>query len=212
MPIPRLTPANTLLLVIDIQEAFVGHVHDLDRIAANTGIIAEAAGVLGVPVIVTEHYPSGLGRTLAPVREGLPSGTPVFEKTRFSAFVPETMQAIQRLGRPNVLVCGLEAHVCVLQTALDLLAGGFQALHLTDAIGAGQPMQIAPAFRRMERAGALPTGTMSAIYEWMGDARHPAFKTCLSLVKRIRTETPEAAEATGLVNRASPVPSRSRGS
>lgn len=211
MPIPRLSPTNALLLVIDIQEAFVGHVHDLDRIAANAGIAAQAAGALGVPVIVTEHYPSGLGRTLPAVREGLPPGTPIFEKTRFSACVPDVVQAVQRLGRPNVLVCGLEAHVCVLQTALDLLAGGFQTFHLTDAIGAGQAAQIAPAFIRMERAGSLPSGTLSATYELLGDARHPAFKTCLSLVKRIRHEA-QPAEATGLLTRVSPVPSRSRGS
>jgi len=195
MPIPRLLPSNALLLVIDIQEAFVGHVPGLERIAHNAAIMAEAAGVLDVPVIVTEHYPSGLGRTLAPVREGLPAGTPIFEKTRFSACVTETHQAIQRLGRPNVLLCGIEAHVCILQTALDLLAAGFQTFHLTDAIGAGQPQQIAPAFRRMERAGSLPGGTMSAIYELMADARNPSFKTCLSLVKRIRAEEPEAVTA-----------------
>lgn len=208
MPIPRLAPSNALLLIIDIQEAFVGHIGELDRIATNAAIMSEAAGVLDVPVIVTEHAPGSLGRTLATVREGLPAGTPLFEKTRFSACVPETVQAIHRLGRPNVLLCGIEAHVCVLQTALDLLASGFQAFHLTDAIGASQPMQIAPAFRRMERAGSLPTGTLSAIYELMADARNPAFKPCLSLAKRIR---PEGSPLAGLVSPSPQAPSPGRG-
>jgi len=207
MPIPRLAPGNTLLLVIDIQEAFVGHVEDLDRIAINAGLMAQACGTLDVPVIVTEHYPSGLGRTLGLVREGLPKGTPIFEKTRFSAFVTETAQAVQRLGRPNVLLCGLEAQVCVMQSALDLLAAGFQAFHLTDAIGAGQPLQVAPAYRRMERAGAIPTGTLSAIYELMGDARHPSFKQCLSIAKRVR---PEGAMSQVLISPIPAAPSPSR--
>ncbi|MBX3355547.1 MAG: isochorismatase family protein [Phycisphaeraceae bacterium] len=210
MPIPRLSTSNCVLLVIDIQEAFVGHVHDYERISINAAIAAEASGLLGVPVIVTEHYPGGLGRTLELVRQGLPSGTPVFEKTRFSAAVPETLQAIQRLGRPNVLLCGIEAHVCVLQTALDLLAAGFQTFHLTDAIGAGQPFQVAPAFRRMERAGSIPSGVLSTIYEWLGDARNPAFKAALTLAKRIR---PEAANHDPAISRLPlPVPSPGRGS
>lgn len=202
MPIPRLDTNSALLLIVDIQEAFVGHVGEIDRIATNAGLMAEAAGVLGVPVVVTEHYPSGLGRTLESVRQGLPAGTPIFEKTRFSAVTPETAQAIHLLGRPHVLVCGLEAHVCVLQTALDLLAAGLQSFHLTDAIGAGQSMQIAPAFRRIERAGSIPTGTLSAIYELMADARNPNFKRCLAIAKRLRTETaPTAVVAAALSSR-----------
>jgi len=194
MPIPRLSSANAVLLVIDIQEAFHGHIADLDRVIANAAVMCRAAAELALPVIVTEHYPQGLGRTVAPVREALPSGTPIFEKTRFSAFVPEVANAIHRLGRPNALLCGLEAHVCVMQTALDLLASGVQSFHLTDAIGAGQPLQIPPAMRRIERAGSLPTGTLSAIYELMADARHPAFRACLALAKQVRPESPEVAD------------------
>ncbi len=188
MPIPRLSPSNTVLLVIDIQEAFAGHIDDLERVATNASILGRAARALSIPVIVTEHYPKGLGRTLAEVREALPAGTPTFEKTRFSAAVPEVNHALLRLGRPNVLLCGLEAHVCVMQSALDLLAAGIQSFHATDAIGAGQPMQIAPAFRRMERSGSVPTGTLAAIYEWLGDATHPAFRECLALAKMVRAE------------------------
>lgn len=188
MPIPRLTPSGSVLLLIDIQEAFHGHIDDFDRVKVNASILARAAGELAIPVIVTEHYTQGLGRTVAEVREALPPGTPIFEKTRFSAFIPEVSQSLQRLGRPNVVVAGIEAHGCVMQTALDLLASGIQAFHATDAIGAGQPMQIAPSMRRIERAGSVPTGTTAALYEWLADARNPAFRQCLALAKQVRAE------------------------
>lgn len=194
MPIPRLNPGNCVLLLIDLQEAFIGHIDDLDRVVTNAAVLARAAKELSIPVLVTEHYRQGLGPTLHAIREALPPGTPIFEKTRFSAFIPEVAQSIQRLGRPNVLLCGIEAHVCVMQTALDLLAHGIQAFHATDAIGAGQPLQIAPALRRIERAGSLPTGVLSAIYELMGDARHPAFRACLALAKQIRPERPSETD------------------
>jgi hypothetical protein len=87
-----------------------------------------------------------------------------------------------------VLVCGVEAHVCVLQSVLDLVAAGWTVFYATDAISSGQVDQVAPAFRRMERAGALPTGTLGAMYELMGDAAHPAFKDILALAKQVQKE------------------------
>lgn len=188
MPIPRLTPTNTVLMVVDIQEAFHGHIDDFERVKVNASILCRAARELSVPVVVTEHYPQGLGRSVPELRESLPPGTPVFEKVKFSAMVPEVSQALLRLGRPNVLLCGIEAHVCVMQTSLDLLASGIQSFHATDAISAGQPQQIGPALRRIERAGSMPTGCLASIYELMGDARHPAFRSCLALAKQVRAE------------------------
>ncbi|MBM4112345.1 MAG: isochorismatase family protein [Phycisphaerae bacterium] len=207
MPIPRLTPAGCVLLVIDLQDAFHDHIDDFERVVVNASILCQAARTLAIPVIATEQNPQGLGRTVAAVRDSLPPGTPIFEKSKFSAFVPEVSQALHRLGRPQVVLCGIEAHVCVLQSGLDLLAAGIQCFHATDAIGAGQPMQIAPAFRRLERAGSIPTGTLSCLYELVADARHPSFRECLALAKRIRAE--RCDEKAGLRPPAAPIsPSR----
>jgi nicotinamidase-related amidase len=86
-------------------------------------------------------------------------------------------------------VCGVEAHVCVLQTVLDLVGAGWTVFHATDAISAGQPDQVAPAFRRMERAGALPSGTLGAMYELVSDAADPRFRDILALAKQVGKES-----------------------
>ena len=92
-------------------------------------------------------------------------------------------------GAVDVLVCGVEAHVCVLQTVLDLAGAGWTVFHATDAISAGQPDQVAPAFRRMERAGALPSGTLGAMYELVADAADPRFRDILALAKQVAKES-----------------------
>jgi nicotinamidase-related amidase len=185
MALPRLSPDSTVLLVVDVQERLMPTIDAAARVEANCAILARAAGVLGMPVVCTEQYVKGLGHTAPHVRGALPSGAKVFEKTRFSALTPEVRAHLVSLHRPNVLVCGVEAHVCVLQTVLDLAAASWHPFHATDAISAGQPDQVAPAFRRMERAGSLPTGTLGAMYELMGDAGHPAFREILTLAKLV---------------------------
>lgn len=186
MPIPRLHPASTVLLVVDIQERFATTVERFDRVVENGAILARMAGHLGIPVVVTEQYPARLGATVAAVKEALPPGSHCLEKTRFSSLVPQVAALLASAHRANVLVCGIEAHVCVLQTVLDLVAAGYQAFHVTDAISASQLGQVEPAFRRMERAGSLPTGVLSCMYELLGDSTNPAFKRCLDLAKAIR--------------------------
>mgnify|MGYP003327741945 FL=1 len=158
------------------------------RVEVTLAPVRPAAGVLGIPVICTEQYVKGLGHTVPEVRDALPAGAFVAEKTRFSALVDPVRSHLRSLHRPHVLVCGVEAHVCVLQSVLDLVGAGWTVFHATDAISAGQSDQVAPAFRRMERAGALPTGTLGAMYEWMADAAHPSFRDVLAIAKQVRKE------------------------
>lgn len=186
MPIPRLRLEDTVLLVVDIQSRFASSIHGWEALVTNAAILVRAAAALEVPVIVTEQNPKGLGHTVPEIAAALPAGAPTFTKTRFSSITPEVHAALGSLHRGSVLVVGIEAHVCVMQTTLDLLAGGRQAFLCTDCISAGQAGQIDPALRRMERAGAVPTGALSAIYELLGDAAHPRFKTCLEMVKGLR--------------------------
>ena len=186
MPIPRLRAADTVLLVIDVQERLLPTISERERLVANAALLLEAAAILGVPAAVTEQYPRGLGRTSPEVLAAAAPGTPLVAKTRFSAVVPEIEAWLAAAAARTVLVCGIEAHVCVLQTALDLRAGGEEMFFATDAISAGQVGAGPPAFRRMEAAGAVPTGVLSALYEWMGDKEHPAFPRALDVAKRVR--------------------------
>jgi len=187
MAIPRLKTDDTLLLVVDVQGRLMPTLPDPDALIAHSAILLQAANALELPAVVTEQYPQGLGATVPEVAEHIGADTPVFEKTRFSAITPEVDWHIRKTGQDTVLVCGIEAHICVLQTVLDLRAAGRDVFFCTDAISAGQSSQIPHAFRRMEAAGAVPTGILSALYELMADKQHEAFKRCLDLAKAVRT-------------------------
>lgn len=187
MPIARLKPETTCLLLIDVQERLIGEMHESERLVARCRFLAQIAGVLGLPVAVTEQYVKGLGHTVGSLCEVLPAGTPVFEKTRFSGCIDPIKTWMEGHGRPNVLLAGMEAHVCILQTGLDLLASGKIVFAVLDAISGGEVDQIAPAIERLRQAGTIVTGCVSATYEILRDAGHPAFRECLPHVKTLRS-------------------------
>ncbi|MCE9618515.1 MAG: isochorismatase family protein [Planctomycetes bacterium] len=182
---PRLRINDAALLVVDLQTKFAKHIAKWDFVVTNAGILVRMANELAIPVIVTEQNPQSLGSTIPEITGLLPKGTPVFAKTRFSAYTSEVAAQLRSLNRSQVLICGIEAQVCVLQTVLDLAANGRQPFLVTDAISAVDASQIAPAFRRMEHANGISTGTLSAMYELMQDSTHPKFKACLDLAKQI---------------------------
>ena len=185
MPIVRMRPKTTALLVVDIQERLISTIHEHSAMVTRTQALIGIASLLNLPIVVTEQNVRGLGRSVSAIRDALPTGTPVFEKFSFSALTPVVRDHIRSLGNPDLLVCGIEAHVCVLQTVLDCCTDGIQTFHATDAISSGQQDQIEPAFRRMERAGSIPTGVLSAAYELMGSSEHPAFRAVLPLAKSV---------------------------
>ena len=187
MPIPRLHRDRVALLVIDMQERLLPTITCGDAVAHNCGVLLDVAAELGLPALVTEQYVKGLGHSAAPILSRIRPTTPVIEKTRFSALVPKTTELLDRLGVGSVLVCGIEAHVCVLQTSLDLLASGRQVFLATDAIASGASDQVAPALTRMHAAGAVLTGVLGATYELLADATDPKFRECLTLVKTLKS-------------------------
>lgn len=190
MPIPRLSLERTALLVIDVQDKLLPTIFDGERVVANCSAALELAKALGMPSIVTEQYTKGLGHSAPAIAAAADGHARVFEKTRFSALIAEVDALLSARRCDDVLVCGVEAHVCVQQTVLDLLASGRQPFLLTDAISAGRPDQIAPAFRRMERSGATPSGVLGAAYELLSDAAHPQFRSVLGIVKTLRAPLP----------------------
>jgi nicotinamidase-related amidase len=176
-----MSPADTGLLVIDVQEKLLPVIHGADRMVKNIAFLIDGAKLLGLPVQVTEQYPKGLGRTVAELASRLP---PAPEKVGFSCCaIPAVVSNFRQAGRPKLLLAGIETHVCVQQTALDLLALDFRVYIAADAVGCRYPIDGEYALRRLERAGCILTTAESAVFEWTGGADHPQFKAMSKLVQ-----------------------------
>lgn len=179
-----LSADNTALLVIDIQDAFVEHIHEMDRVIKRSRILIEAARLLELPIIVSQQYPKGLGQTVEPLRQALADSACTFDKVTFSCCQDEPLtQAINNTDRQQILICGIETHVCVLQTAFDLLAMDKQPYIATDATSSRNPTDAQVAQNRMSQAGIIPTTTESAIMELTLTSKHTAFKDLSKLIK-----------------------------
>jgi nicotinamidase-related amidase len=183
-PLAALSAEHAALLVIDVQERFAGSIAGWSVLLERVAALCDGARALSVPIAATEQYVKGLGHTADPVKAAMGSNSPLVEKMRFSALTPEIRSWLDRTGRRQLILCGIEAHVCVLQTALDARRSGIPTWLATDAISAGQPDQVAPAMHRMQRAGCTPTGVVSGLYEMAGTAEHPTFKQVLAAAKR----------------------------
>jgi len=174
---------RSLLLVIDLQESYRGKIHEEARVVRGAGRLLGAAGVLGVPVLLTEQYPKGLGATRDDVAEHVPDGAERFEKTTFSALGADGLaDALARHGRDQVVVAGIETHVCVSQTVHDLLARGLQAHLVRDAVSARFPLEDEAAWAKMMASGAQPTSSEQVLFEWLERAGTPEFKAIHKLV------------------------------
>lgn len=175
---------QTALVIIDMQEAFRTSIPDFAETSASIALMAHAAQLLGVPVIVTEQYPKGLGRTAGEIRAVLPDAVEPIEKTAFSSCgAPQFITELEDWGVRQVLVCGIEAHVCVNQTTHDLLARGLQVHLLTECINARSAHNRATGLAKMQQSGALPSSIEMSLFELMRDAAHKQFKTVQKLIK-----------------------------
>jgi nicotinamidase-related amidase len=175
---------QTALVVVDMQESFRQHINDFADVAARIALVAHAAQLLGLAVLVTEQYPKGLGRTVGEIRAVLPEGFEPIEKTAFSSCgAQEFVARLERAGARQILLCGIEAHVCVNQTAHDLLALGLQVQLLTDCISSRSEQNKQVGFEKMRQSGAIPSSTELALFELMRDARHEQFKAIQKLIK-----------------------------
>lgn len=177
---PRVDAERAALVVVDVQEAFRPSVSGFDRVAERSGILVRAAREVGVPVVVTEQYPKGLGATVPEVAEHLPEGTEPVAKVRFSAAAAD---GFGLAGREQAIVCGIEAHVCVSHTALDLLQAGVEVHVVCDAVGSRADADRELALRKLERAGAVLTSAETVIFELVREAGTPQFKALQELVK-----------------------------
>jgi nicotinamidase-related amidase len=178
-----LTPENACLVIVDVQERLWPVISDKERVAEKCATLLQGAALLRVPAIVTEQYPKGLGPTIPTVAEHLGDAA-VIEKTAFSCWGEEAFRTkLQETGRREIILAGMETHVCVLQTVLDLLAAGRSVHLVADAVGSRNLRDYEVALRRMEQAGALPATTEMVLFQLLRDARAPEFKAVQKLIK-----------------------------
>jgi nicotinamidase-related amidase len=185
--IPRspelMSAGDTALLVVDIQEKLLPTICDCARLLWNARRLVDGAQVLGLPVAATEQYPKGLGPTVAKLAQRLQSRE---SKLTFSCGgCPEIFDDFRARGISKLLVCGIEAHVCVQQTVLDLLADGWRVYVAVDAVGSRFEVDYRMALQRMDSAGATLTTSEAALFEWCQVAGTPQFKQ----ISRLARET-----------------------
>ena len=182
-----MAPHDTALLVIDVQERLLPAIRDRERLVWNIRRLIDAAKVLNVAVAATEQYPKGLGATAAPLAERL---GPRLEKLMFSCReCTQLLEDWRQAGIHRILLCGIETHVCVQQTALDLLGLGFRIYVAVDAVGSRYEVDDLTALRRMELCGAVLTTAESAMFEWCVRAGTPEFRA----ISRLAKESPPGA-------------------
>ncbi|MGP8244480.1 MAG: hydrolase [Bryobacteraceae bacterium] len=178
--------ADSVLVMIDVQERLAAAMLPEARqaVVRNNRILVRAAACLGVPILVTEQYPKGLGPAVAELTEVLPAGARRLEKTCFSCAGSEPfLTALDASRRSQVVLAGMEAHVCVLESALELRGGGREVFVVEDACCSRKRENHANAMCRLRAAGVVVTNTESVLFEWLRDARHEHFKTISALLR-----------------------------
>lgn len=183
MAIPRLIPDTTALLVVDLQEKLLPIIDGAGEVEARAGLLVDGFNALGLAVLATEQYPAGLGSTVASIADRLGDRVARHEKLRFSASIEPIHDDLRRVGARSVVVCGIESHVCVLQTALDLADAGYIVAAAEDACGSRRRGDHDAALRRLTQSGVLMTTAESAIMELVGAAGTARFKAVLPLIK-----------------------------
>ena len=178
-----LSAERCVLLVVDIQDAFKAHIPDMERVVERSKVIIESAGLLEIPIVVTEQYPKGLGRTVEPLRKAL-GECEYYDKITFSCLQDEKIkEAITDHQREQLLLVGIETHVCVAQTAYDAVAMGLRPYLAVDAVSSRRTKDNDVALERLRSEGCVLTTTEAAILEMTVSSRHPKFREISKLIK-----------------------------
>ncbi|GBD42321.1 hypothetical protein HRbin39_01711 [bacterium HR39] len=174
---------RSLLFVVDVQQRLLPAMGGGEGCVARIGLLLEGARILDVPVMASEQYPKGLGPTVPPLRERL-GNAPVFEKITFSCARDETIRtAVLGTGRRQLVLCGIEAHVCVLQTALDFAAEGLDVSVVADAVDSRRASSRELALARLRQAGVRVVDSEMVLFEWLERAGTDEFRAVSKLVR-----------------------------
>ncbi len=178
-----LTRDRSCLLVVDVQEGLAPAISDVAPALRNTAILMQAAGRLGVPLVVSEQYPKGLGATVAELKALAPPEA-ILTKVSFSCARDDGLRRrFEVIGRPQVVICGMEAHVCVLQSAFGLQEAGFSPFVVADAVGSRAESNREAALARMRAAGIDVMTTEMVVFEWLGRAGTDEFREVSPLIR-----------------------------
>lgn len=174
---------TSLLAIIDVQEKLVAAL-DKDIVVKRAAILAQAANILKIPVLVTEQYPKGLGNTVEQVKQHFTTDVQVIEKTAFSALKAEGFsEKLKSSGKKQIIICGIETHVCVHQTVADLLNEGYEVYVAKDACASRNKYEFKQGIERMRENGAKITCLEIILFELLKDAKNPCFKEIQALIK-----------------------------
>ena len=180
----RLERERALLVVVDVQERLFPHIHEHQLLEKELVRLVEGCRELSLPIVVTEQYTKGIGPTIGSVRDALGDDYRPMEKMCFSCVGDEAfLEAINTLGRQQIILCGIESHVCVYQTAIDLLDRGHYVYLVTDAVGSRKASNRDLAFRRIEQAGGTLTSVEMALFELLVVSGTDEFRAVSRLVK-----------------------------
>jgi len=175
---------NAMLVVVDVQEAFRKAIPDFAEVVSRISIAIRGFQVLGRPIIVTEQYPKGLGRTAEELLLSIPDDVVFVEKSTFSSYgEPSFVSALEKFEAKQIVLCGVETHVCVNQTAHDLLAAGYQVHLLTDCVASRYQHDREAGLKKMFASGVVPSSMEMALFEMMRDSRHERFKDVQAIIK-----------------------------
>ena len=181
----RIARENTQAMIVDVQERLTPHIYDHENIVKKTVTLIKGLQALNIPIMLNEQYKKGLGDTLPELRDVLEGdNAKSFEKVTFSACDNNySWHHLAQQNRSTVLLFGAEAHVCIMQTALDLLDNGMQPVIIGDAVVSRFPYDKKQAIRRIRRAGGVISTVESILFELCRSSEDPAFKTIINLIK-----------------------------
>ena len=183
MVLSNIDVKNSVLLIIDLQELLAPAIKDFPNILKSTLQLAQAGIIHDVPVLITEQYVKGLGATNQQIKNTLPNAM-YFHKTYFSACAElGFIDKLKSHDKKQVVVVGTEAHVCVLQTCLDLIENGFEVIVVHDGIGSRNPQHKNLAVEQLRQAGAVISCAEIVIFQWTKKAATPTFKKILPVIK-----------------------------
>ncbi len=180
----RILAEETMALVVDFQERLLPVIDQSEELLRRSGILVKGLKALGIPMVVSQQYTKGIGMTVPAIAEAVGEDFAYLDKLAFSCAEDEQLLAkLREIGRKNIILCGIEAHICVLQTAIDLLAMGYQVILVEDCIGSRKENDKAVAIRRAEAEGAVLTTYEAILFELTRVAKTDLFKTISGLIK-----------------------------
>lgn len=180
----RILAEDTLALVVDFQERLMPVIKDNNELLHNTEILIKGLKALKIPMIVTQQYTKGIGMTVPEIREAVGEDFSYYDKLTFSCADDETiMESIKKTGKKNIIICGIEAHICVMQTLVDLIGMGYQVIFVENCIGSRKESDYQAAIRRAVSEGAVMTTYEGILFELTRVSKTDVFKEISKLIK-----------------------------